>query len=503
MAESSGSESSWQCIPSEVRVSHALSSAPGSQKAAKIGKDQSVKAGSLHVQTAPFSPETLEDKLDLAENVWLELAVNSREYPLACVYISEHGAPNSLRFREGGHKACRKGLHGVGPTVKAKSKAKAAPVDCSDSDDNIGPFSPTTLGLGFFHFCWKGHELAALHQRLGQPVTHHHGYTDIFTNLVLFSKADDTEVLGQFVADLIIQSEDTSPGKVNLFEYNPEHQHWHHRGVCRARPMDSVVMDTQKKQQLVDDVNDFLGKETRRWYRKHGIPHKRGYLFFGTPGAGKSSIIQALAGSIAYNVCYVHPTHPKMSDAKLRHCVNEAPKRSLLIFEDVDAIFDKDRKPLVTNALLTFSGLLNALDGVGRANGQIFILTTNYRERLDSALIRNGRVDVHIEFTDADDAQIHAMFQRFYPGDSENLAKHFVKSLRANLGGRGVSMAALQHFFILNRKAPAAHAAASFRAVVDEMELRDEERHQAEKDKELKQQRGYQAGEDLDEEEEE
>eukprot|EP00931_Biecheleriopsis_adriatica_P016456 TRINITY_DN12113_c0_g1_i1.p1 TRINITY_DN12113_c0_g1~~TRINITY_DN12113_c0_g1_i1.p1 ORF type:complete len:497 (-),score=89.60 TRINITY_DN12113_c0_g1_i1:179-1669(-) len=492
MSEPSGSESSWQVTPSE---------SPLAQKTGKIDRGQGVNASNLHVQTSPFLPETLEDNLELAEHVWLELAVNSREYPLACAYISEHGAPNSLRFREGGHKACRKGYH-VRPNLMAKAKAKAS-ADYIDSDDDIGPLSPTTLGLGFFCFRWKGHELAALHQRLGQPVTHHHGYTDIFTNLVLFAKADDTEVLGQFVADLIIRSEDTTPGKVNLFEYNPEHQHWHHRGVCRARPMDSVVMGEQRKKQLVDDVNDFLDKETRRWYRKHGIPHKRGYLFFGTPGAGKSSIIQALAGSIEYNICYVHPTHPKMSDAKLRHCVNEAPKRSLLIFEDVDAIFDKDRKPLVTNALLTFSGLLNALDGVGRANGQIFILTTNYRERLDSALIRNGRVDVHIEFTDADDGQIHAMFDRFYPGDTENLAKRFVEGLRATLDGRGVSMAALQHFFILNRKSSAAHAAESFRAVVDEMELRDEEKRQEDKDKEMKRQRGYHVGEDLDEEEEE
>merc|ERR1719343_1000865 len=123
------------------------------------------------------------------------------------------------------------------------------------------------------------------------------------------------------------------------------------------------------------------------------------------------------------------------------HCVNEAPKRSLLIFEDVDALFDKDRKPLVEKTLLTFSGLLNALDGVGRAIGQIFILTTNYRDRLDAALIRNGRVDVHIEFKSANDDQIRGMFQRFYPDDSESSARKFVENLRAALGGRDVSMA--------------------------------------------------------------
>mmetsp|Transcript_2087 Transcript_2087/g.6280 ORF Transcript_2087/g.6280 Transcript_2087/m.6280 type:complete len:501 (+) Transcript_2087:93-1595(+) len=496
MVESSESETSWQLHPS---ASHEV------ERPVQTRRGQGGDADHLHVQTAPFSPETLEGYLVLSEHAWLEISVNSREYPLACAYISEKTAPMSLRFREGGHRACRKGRRGERSSLRFKGKDKGSPEQgsSSDSEDDSGPCSPTTLGLGFFRFEWEGQEFAALHQRLGQPVTHRSNYTDIFTNLVLYAKVDEADMLGEFVSDLIIQSERTRPGKVNLFEYNPEHSHWHHRGTCQARPMDSVVMEAQKKQQLMDDVKDFLNRDTRKWYRKHGIPHKRGYLFFGTPGAGKSSIIQALAGSIEYNICYVHPTHPKMSDAKLRHCVNEAPKRSLLIFEDVDAIFDKDRKPLVRNALLTFSGLLNALDGVGRANGQIFILTTNYRDRLDSALIRNGRIDVHVEFTNAGDEQIREMFGRFYPGDTEDSANEFVAGLRAALDGRGVSMAALQHFFILNRKSLAAEAAGSFRAVVDEMELRDEEKHQARKDAEVKRQRGYQEGEDPSSEEEE
>merc|ERR1712014_272387 len=145
----------------------------------------------------------------------------------------------------------------------------------------------------------------------------------------------------------------------------------------------------------------------------------------------------------------------------------------------------------------------NALDGVGRANGQIFILTTNHRDRLDPALIRNGRVDVHIEFKDASDEQIHEMFQRFYPGNTEEPAKQFAKNLRASLSGRGVSMAALQHFFILSRKSSAAEAAARFQVVIDEIALRDEESRQADKDKEVKCQRGYQKGEDVEESEEE
>ncbi len=42
---------------------------------------------------------------------------------------------------------------------------------------------------------------------------------------------------------------------------------------------------------------------------------------------------------------------------------------------------------------LTFSGFLNAIDGVRSQEGRIIIMTTNYKEKLDPALLRPGRVD--------------------------------------------------------------------------------------------------------------
>merc|ERR1719221_594513 len=115
--------------------------------------------------------------------------------------------------------------------------------------------------------------------------------------------------------------------------------------------------------------------------------------------------------------------------------MNQAPKKSVLVFEDVDAIFDKSRQKLLSDSVLTFSGLLNALDGVGKADGQILVLTTNHKDRLNPALIRNGRVDVHIEFLAATDEQIAQMFLRFYPLSRENIADEFVKAARNALKG--------------------------------------------------------------------
>ena len=65
---------------------------------------------------------------------------------------------------------------------------------------------------------------------------------------------------------------------------------------------------------------------------------------------------------------------------------------------------------------ISFSGLLNAIDGVASHEGRILIMTTNYRERLDPALIRPGRVDVEIEFGFASKETIRRVFTELYKG---------------------------------------------------------------------------------------
>merc|ERR1712166_408616 len=83
--------------------------------------------------------------------------------------------------------------------------------------------------------------------------------------------------------------------------------------------------------------------------------------------------------------------------------------------------------------------------------------TTNHRERLDPALIRNGRVDLHVNFTPATAQQMAQIFLAFYPGEDE-LATEFSSKLHELLGKVPVSMAAMQHFFIRNRKSTAEEA---------------------------------------------
>ena len=87
--------------------------------------------------------------------------------------------------------------------------------------------------------------------------------------------------------------------------------------------------------------------------------------------------------------------------------------------------------------------------------GTIFFLTTNYRDRLDKALIRPGRVDVQVKLEHASDDQIGRMLSRFYEEASMEQRASFVRAVRAAEGGRRISCAQLQEHFVQHRAAAA------------------------------------------------
>ena len=82
---------------------------------------------------------------------------------------------------------------------------------------------------------------------------------------------------------------------------------------------------------------------------------------------------------------------------------------------------------------LTFSGLLNAIDGIispDSAEPQLLFLTTNYPERLDSALVRPGRIDFQAHLDYCDHRQVKMFYKRFYPSSSgTEEAENFAQKL--------------------------------------------------------------------------
>jgi hypothetical protein len=186
--------------------------------------------------------------------------------------------------------------------------------------------------------------------------------------------------------------------------------YWRNVGTRPARLLQSVICEDGIAQSACSDMKDFL--EAATWYADRGIPYRRGYLLHGQPGTGKSSLVMALAGTLKMPVYQVSLTEQSLTDSTFTLLLNAVEPNSVVLLEDVDAAFcDRTSRE---GSSLSFSGILNAIDGVAASEARILFMTTNHLEKLDPALIRPGRIDVKFEMTLATQPMIAQMFRHFY-----------------------------------------------------------------------------------------
>ncbi|KAL5348038.1 hypothetical protein ACLOAV_006518 [Pseudogymnoascus australis] len=210
-----------------------------------------------------------------------------------------------------------------------------------------------------------------------------------------------------------------------------------------SRPMSTVVMDESTKADLLADMRDYLHPHTQRWYWNRGIPYRRGYLLYGAPGTGKSSLSLAIAGYFKLKIYIVSLNSPSMNEESLGTLFSELPQRCVVLLEDIDTAGltnarnseasedaaaamavkkvqkDPSQPPSVVAGTppagrISLSALLNVLDGVSSQEGRILIMTTNHIDKLDEALIRPGRVDMTIKFQLSDAAMMKTLFTSIF-----------------------------------------------------------------------------------------
>jgi mitochondrial chaperone BCS1 len=235
------------------------------------------------------------------------------------------------------------------------------------------------------------------------------------------------------------------------------HDGWHRLDLQASRSLESVVLQAGISERITADMEAFLASGA--WYAEVGVPHRRGYLFHGPPGCGKTTFARAVAAHFRMDVYVVGIASAGMTDERLAIELGRTRPRSVLLLEDVECAFAERKREADNSSRVTFSGLLNALDGVAAQENRVLIMTTNHVERLDPALIRPGRVDVQQYFGHLDADQARRLFLRFFPGSDVEAAA----AARA-VGEGDVSPAWLQSVLLAHRDQPAS-AVAAVRAV--------------------------------------
>ena len=199
---------------------------------------------------------------------------------------------------------------------------------------------------------------------------------------------------------------------------------WTRARLGNNRMLDSVVLEAGQKEAILADLERFFAGRAR--YETLGIPWRRGYLLYGPPGTGKTSLVTALASELSLNVCVLSLASPNVTDEKIGNLLASVPGRSVILIEDVDAFF-QSRAKADSQVRVSYSGFINALDGVAAHEGSVVFLTTNHPQLLDEAAIRSGRVDFRLELGPCDRDQLERMFLKFV--DDPAAAARFADSV--------------------------------------------------------------------------
>jgi len=121
--------------------------------------------------------------------------------------------------------------------------------------------------------------------------------------------------------------------KENRRPYNSPWQQVTRRPV---RPMDTVVLEHREKEDVLADINEYLHPHTPRWYASRGIPLRRGYLFHGPPGTGKTSFSFALAGVFGIDIYVISLQDAGVTEEDLAALFTKLPRRCIVLLEDID-----------------------------------------------------------------------------------------------------------------------------------------------------------------------
>ena len=183
---------------------------------------------------------------------------------------------------------------------------------------------------------------------------------------------------------------------------------------CDVLPhsFDNIILNPKVRSDIVNGLKNWA--ESTEWYHEHQLVHKIGIFLYGRPGTGKSTIARAIS-SMFENAPILIINFEDMvgSVDKILKMRRRYSGVIVVLIEDFDMCFksreeedDSPRSSTEQKERFSQNLIFQLLDGVYSTEDTIYIATTNYKDRLDPALIRYGRFDIQgkLEYFNRNDA---------------------------------------------------------------------------------------------------